>query len=86
MSPLHKKIAAAAAVAAAASVWIARFVGDGAAPFAATAENPAADGSVAGSVDSGDDRGGEDKRDDEDDYSGGKSDGGGVDSDDDDDD
>lgn len=54
MSPLHKKIAAAAAVAAAASVWIARFVTDGGADLGAFADTPSAEGSLAGDVDSGD--------------------------------
>jgi hypothetical protein len=54
MSPLHKKIAAVAAVAAAASVWIARFVSDGGADLGAFADTPSAEGSLAGGIDSGD--------------------------------
>jgi len=54
MSPLHKKIAAAAAVAAAAFVWIARFVSDDGLPFAATAQAPATNSALTGVVDNGD--------------------------------
>lgn len=53
MSPLHKRIAAAAAVAAAASVWIARFVSDDGADLAATAQSPTADGSLGSDFDGG---------------------------------
>lgn len=52
MSPLHKKIAAAAAVTAAASVWIARFASEGGADLGAFAGTPSAAGSLE--IDSGD--------------------------------
>jgi hypothetical protein len=55
MSPLHQKIAAAAAVTAAASVWIARFAFDGGDDLGAFAGVPAAEGAIDGSIDSGDD-------------------------------